>query len=178
MGAGKNRVPIFGAITFALNVFGTLGILAMVVIVNLDVFGRALFNFPLPGVAEFVGLAIVAIVWAQAADTLRRHRFIRSDIFLNRAAKRYPRLGVVMSVIFDLNGMIITGVIFYFSLPLLTQSIERGYFRGTQGVFTIPVWPVKVMVLVGCAALFIQFLSFFISNVKKLFDGSGNTPWN
>ena len=178
MDAGKRPATIIGIITFSLNVFGTLGILAMVVFVNIDVFGRALFNSPLPGVAEFVGLAIVAIVWAQVADTLRRHRFIRSDVFFNRAAKRYPRFGTFLTIIFDLNGLVITGIVFYFSLPLLAQSIERGFYRGTQGVFTIPVWPVKVIILVGCAALFIQFLSFLVANVRKPFDRSGSTSWN
>jgi len=165
-------------VTYSLNVLGTLGILAMVVVVNLDVFGRAFFNFPLPGVPEFVGLAIVAIVWAQAADTLRNHRFIRSDVFIHRVAKRYPRVEILMNVIFDLNGMAITGIIFYFSLPLLKQSIERGYYRGTQGIFTIPVWPVKVIILAGCAALFIQFLIFLVSNLRRLFDKSGSKSWN
>jgi len=175
---GKSRAPVFGIVTYSLNVLGTLGILAMVVVVNLDVFGRALFNSPLPGVPEFVGLAIVAIVWAQAADTLRNHRFIRSDVLVTRVAKRYPRVAIFMNVIFDLNGLAMTGIIFYFSLPLLKQSIDLGFYRGTQGIFTIPVWPVKVIILVGCAALLIQFLIFLVSNLKKLFDKSGSGSWS
>ena len=175
---GKRRVSAFGTATYLLNAFGTLGILAMVVVVNLDVFGRALFNFPLPGVPEFVGLAIVAIVWAQAADTLRNKRFICSDVFFRGIATRRPRIGNLLSVIFDLNGLMITGIVFYFSVPLLKQSIERGFYRGTQGVFTIPVWPVKVIILIGCAALFIQFLLFLVSDLKKLFGRSGSASWN
>lgn len=178
MGTGKRRAPVFGIFTYSLNVLGTLGILAMVFAVNLDVFGRALFNSPLPGVPEFVGLAIVAIVWAQAADTLRNHRFIRSDVLVNRVAKRYPGAVLFMDVIFNLNGLAMTGVIFYFSLPLLQQSIDRGFYRGTQGIFTIPVWPVKVIILIGCAALFMQFLLFLVSNLKKLFGKSESAFWN
>lgn len=166
---GKRRTPVFGRFTYWLNAFGTLGILAMVVVVNLDVFGRALFSSPLPGVPEFVGLAIVAIVWAQAADTLRSNRFICSDVLFRGIAARHPRIGNFLSVIFSLNGLVITGIIFYFSVPLLQQSIERGFYRGTKGVFTIPVWPVKVIILIGCAALFIQFLLDLVSDLKKLF---------
>ena len=169
LGTGKRRTPVFGRVTYWLNAFGTLGILAMVVVVNLDVFGRALFNSPLPGVPEFVGLAIVAIVWAQAADTLRNNRFICSDVLFRGIAARQPRMGNLLSVIFDLNGLVITGIVFYFSVPLLQQSIERGFYRGTKGVFTIPVWPVKVIILIGCAVLFIQFLLVLVSDLKKLF---------
>ncbi len=174
MGFGSRLELLFGRFTYALNGLGTLGILAMMVFINIDVLGRSLFNHPIPGVAEFVGLAIVAIVWAQAASTLRRHRFVRSDIFLGRLERRHPRLGLAMHLVFNLNGLVISGIIFYFSIPLLTQAVEQGFYRGTFGVVTLPVWPVKVIILVGCAALFLQFLSFLVFGIRELLGGTGS----
>ena len=161
-----------GSITFILNALGAVGILAMVVVVNVDVFGRGFFNQPLPGVAEFVGLAIVAIVWLQAADTLRHKRFIRSDVLFNALATRKPVFARFLTLLFDLNGLVIVGLIFYFSIPLFQQSLERGYYRGTPGVMTIPVWPIKLLILIGCAALFVQILLFLYFNLKKTGSGS------
>src|SRR5690606_12526475 len=61
--SGAPRSSIFGTFTRVLNVLGTLLILAMVVAVNADVGGRNMFNHPIAGVIEFVGLSIVAVVF-------------------------------------------------------------------------------------------------------------------
>ena len=70
-GAGRSW---FGAFTMGLNVIGTVLIILMAVAVNLDVLGRDLFNSPVPGVTEFIGMSIVSVVFLQMANTLREDR--------------------------------------------------------------------------------------------------------
>ena len=52
----------------------------MAVAVNADVIGRNVFNHPIPGVVEFLGLSIVAIVFLQMANTLREGRHVSNDL--------------------------------------------------------------------------------------------------
>ena len=162
----------FAKLTLFLNALGAIGILAMVLFINLDVIGRSAFNAPLPGVTEFVGLAIVAIVWLQAASTLRNGRFIRSDVFSSAIESRYPIVGVVLNLVYSLTGFVISAAIFFYSIDPSLKAYERGYYKGTFGVFTIPVWPVKVIILIGCATLAAQFLVFVVRDIRSLFDSS------
>ena len=69
-----------------LNVVGTVLIIVMAAAVNLDVFGRDLFNSPVPGVTEFIGLAIVSVVFLQMANTLREDRHVSNDLSWLRSA--------------------------------------------------------------------------------------------
>ena len=117
-------------------------------------------------------MAIVAIVWLQAASTLRNRRFIRSDVFSSAIESRYPVIGVILNIIYSLTGLAISAAILYYSVEPTLKAYERGYYQGTFGVFTIPVWPVKVIILIGCATLAAQFLIHIYTDVRALFDPS------
>jgi hypothetical protein len=55
-----------------------------------------LFNNPIAGVLEFVGLSIVAIVFLQMANTLREDRHVSNDMFVvSLIAKSRPRLAAL-----------------------------------------------------------------------------------
>ncbi len=160
---------LFAKLTLILNALGAIGILLMVLFINLDVFGRTVFNAPLPGVTEFIGLAIVAVVWLQAASTLRNHRFIRSDVLSSVIDRKFPRFGSALRVLFNLIGFSVCAAILRFSVTPTINAYERGYYKGTFGVFTIPVWPVKVIIFIGCATLAIQFLLHAYQDFKLVF---------
>lgn len=61
--AGLSRVANFIAILA--NALGTLVVLALVVILNLDVIARSVFSEPIPGVYEMVQFSVVMIVFLQ-----------------------------------------------------------------------------------------------------------------
>ena len=71
-----------------MNSIGTIWVFVLLVIINLDIGGRALFNHPVRGVPEIVALSIVACVFLQIAHTLKVGRLTRSDICVELAA--YP----------------------------------------------------------------------------------------
>jgi TRAP-type C4-dicarboxylate transport system permease small subunit len=78
-------------ITMLFNVTGTLLIVALMVLIGADVFGRQAFNAPVSGVPELVSLSIVAIVFLQVPQALRSGRFTRSDSVISLVLKRWPR---------------------------------------------------------------------------------------
>ena len=48
-------------------------------------------------------------------------------------------------------GMVVMIAIIIGTVPLLIESISRGYYIGEQGIFTFPEWPIKGMVVLGSA---------------------------
>ena len=148
----------YGKITIALNAVGTVLILVMAVAVNADIFGREAFNRPVPGVTEFLGLAIVAVVFLQMANTLREGRHVSNDLVLAAVAKRRPRLAAFFYGIFHLIGATLMGFIVFYVFPIFRENYEGGFYKGTGGVVEIPVWPFMLVVLIGGLATVGQYL--------------------
>ena len=155
---GAPRSSWFGGATRALNIVGTLLILAMVLAVNADVIGRNLFNHPLPGVLEFIGLSIVAIVFLQMANTLREDRHLANDILMRLVDRAWPRFAAALYAIFYLIGAALMVFVVWFVWPILRSNYLGGYYRGTAEVIEIPIWPFDTAIIVGAAATAIQFL--------------------
>ena len=151
-------VTVFNGLSSALNALGTVWILALMLLICADVIGRAFFRRPIAGVPEMVSLSIVGIVFLQLASTLRSGKMTRSDMLLNTLMKRVPKLGYVLELIFNVAGAYIVYIIFRASYPRFLTAVERGEFVGAVGHFTAPTWPVKLILVVGAAALALQFV--------------------
>lgn len=148
----------FGAFTMVLNVIGTVLTLIMAVSVNADVLGRGLFNQPVPGVAEFLGLSIVAAVFLQMANTLRENRHVANDLIVAAVAVRWPRLAHACYALFHGIGAVLMALIVWYVIPIFRENYVGGYFKGTLGFVEIPVWPFMLVVLIGGAATLLQYL--------------------
>jgi TRAP-type C4-dicarboxylate transport system permease small subunit len=142
----------------ALNVVGTVLIIAMALAVNADIFGRELFNRPIAGVTEFVGLSIVAVVFLQMANTLREDRHVSNDLILAWVALSRPRLARFCYALFHVIGALLMALIAWYVWPIFVENYDGKYYKGTTGVIEIPVWPFMLVVLVGAAATVIQYL--------------------
>lgn len=148
---------VVGSVTSALNILGTLLILAVAVLVNADVIGRAVFGAPVSGVPEIVSLSIVAIVFLQAAHAARAGRFVRSDSLLRALARRAPRAAALLDAVWHAAALALIWIIAQASWPIFRRAWERNTFVGAVGDFTAPDWPVKLILLIGCGALMAQF---------------------
>ncbi len=148
---------IIDFLTKVLNMLGTGLILLLVLLINSDVVGRALFGAPVSGVPEMVSLSIVAIVFLQIAQTVSVGRLTRSDALLGVVARRWPRLRQVFESVYNLLSAGLLIILFSSSLGLFEKSWRKQTFVGSVGDFTAPVWPVKLIILIGCAALVLQF---------------------
>lgn len=156
--SGASPISYFGQLTQALNIAGTLLILAMAVAVNIDVLGRDLFNHPIPGVLEFMGQSIVAIVFLQMANTLREDRHVSNDLLMRLVAYKHPRLAACFYGLFNLIGAVLMILIVIYVWPLLMRNYYGGYYAGTAGVIEIPIWPFMSTVVIGGCATAVQFL--------------------
>ncbi len=153
--------PIRNAIntvTMALNVIGTLLILAVMILVNADVIGRGTLGLPISGVPEMVSMSIVAIVFLQVAHTYQMGKLTRSDAVLGMIESRSPRFRALVEVVFCCSAIGIMVQLLGASWPLFLKSWTRNTFEGTIGDFTAPIWPVKFIILIGCIALIVQLI--------------------
>lgn len=148
----------FGALLAGLNSVATLWILILMVAVTADVVGRTGFNSPIPGVAEFGRLSIVGIIFLALAHALREGRITRADSLLHGIARRAPRLGAALEASFALAGAALFGVLVYGSYPFLVDSWGSNEYAGVEGYVTFPIWPVRLVILVGAALACLQFV--------------------
>jgi TRAP-type C4-dicarboxylate transport system permease small subunit len=157
-GPGALGLLYFRRFTQALNIAGTILILLMAISVNLDVFGRNAFNQPIPGVNEFIGLSIVAVVFLQMANTLQEDRHVSNDIIIRLIADTHPRLSAALYSSFHVVGALLMGIIVIYVWPLFLENYRGGYYQGTAGIVEIKVWPFMAVVVIGSITTAIQFL--------------------
>lgn len=160
-GAPQPGAPLlhyFRAFTQALNIAGTILILTMAVAVNADIVGRDFFNHPIPGVNEFIGLSIVAVVFLQMANTLHEGRHVSNDIIISLFAGSHPRLSAGIYACFHVVGALLMAFIVVYVWPIVVEHYRGQYYAGTAGVIEIPTWPFMAVVVIGAAATALQFL--------------------
>lgn len=160
--APPNAVPAgpFARVIGIMNAAGTVWIIGLMVLINADVLGRGALNAPIAGTPELVSFSIVGIVFLQLAHTLRSGSMTRSDVLLNAFERRAPRLRRTLLALFHLAGGMLMFLIAWKYWPSVAhawQSPERN-FMGNPGFFTIPLWPLYILVFLGILATAIQFV--------------------
>lgn len=159
------------AVTGALNVAGTLLIVAVMLLVNADVIGRGAFNAPVSGVPEMVSMSIVAIVFLQISQTFRQGRLTRTDLLPGMLERRSPRARAGLELVFSVAAVALVWQIIAASVPLLQKAWARSTYEGTIGDFTAPIWPVKAIIVIGCGALLVQLVLHGMAAALRLRQG-------
>ncbi len=170
----------FESVISIMNSIGTAWVIVLLVIINLDIGGRIFFNSPLRGVPEIVTMSIVACVFLQIAHTLKVGRLTRVEILLDVFQTRLPKLRQFCEGIYHLIGACLLAVLFSASVPLFTGAWKIGEYVGAEGDFMLPIWPVKLIILIGCVAGSLQFLLIAARNFRQMFkpgtSGGGDRP--
>jgi TRAP-type C4-dicarboxylate transport system permease small subunit len=141
-----------------MNVTGALLVVTLLVLINVDSLGRTFFSISILGVHEVVELSLVAIVFLQLGDAVRSGRLTRSDGLLNILDRRLPAVARSMRALFDLISVAFLTLIVVGGIPRFIESYQRGEFKGTANLFTIPEWPVKLTIVIGAIAAILVFL--------------------
>lgn len=152
----------FAALTGSLNAVGTFAIFGLMVLINIDIFSRFLFNAPVRGVAEIVSLSIVGIVFLQAPHALGQGSIARTDVLYRWLQKRKPKATRYLDALYALIGAALFAILARAAWQPFIRAWEGNLFVGVPGDFTAPTWPVKLLIVIGAAALSLQFLVLFI----------------
>lgn len=157
---------VFDRLVHGLGMVGICWVVVIALLVNADVLSRWLLNRSIAGVPEIVSVSIVAIVFLQVGVTLRTGRFIRSDALLSRIRNKTVVRGI--ELFNDLAGCAVTLILIVSSWTLLGRSYRKGEFIGEYGHFTMTVWPIKAVILVGSVFLFAQYSRRVCNGVRLL----------
>jgi TRAP-type C4-dicarboxylate transport system permease small subunit len=161
-GEGPNKTLVarlFGAWVGGLNGMGTLWIFLIMLLMNADILMRFLFSAPIDGVTEIVEISIAGIVFLQLSDAVRAGRLTRSDGLYNKVVANRPKLGHILSAFYDLCGAAFFIAILFGAIPTLIEAYQRGYYAGNEGIFTIALWPIRLILCVGCITAVGVFLT-------------------
>ena len=167
---------VIDRLTMGLNVLGTLLILVLMILINSDVIGRGVFLSPVSGVPELVSMSIVAIVFLQVGQAFRMGRFTRTDALINILERRAPRFRSGLELLYSAAGFFIIGALLNASYPLFIKAWDRNTFVGTVGDFIAPIWPVKLVILIGCVALLLQLAMSAIRSAIEMVTGRHADP--
>ncbi len=156
----KGVAGLFKKWLAGLNGAGTIWIFALMLLINLDVLLRGIFNRPIDGVPEMVELSIAGIVFLQLGDAIRAGRLTRSDGLYNKIMASRPKLGHILGLIFDVAGAAFFIAILCGAVPMLIDAWTNNHYAGSEGIITIPVWPIRLILCISCVTVILVFLTF------------------
>ena len=159
--AGLSRVA--NTLAIATNALGTVVVLALVVILNVDVIARGVFSTPIKGAYEMVQFSVVLIVFLQLADVVRVDRLTRSDGMLNILHNRRPNIAANLRRVINAISAIFMGLICYITFPEFLKMWGTQDYFGVPGLFTLPWWPVKLVIAFGTGLASVIFVLKVIS---------------
>ena len=141
-----------------LAAIGTLWIFFLMFLVVADVAGRNFFDKPITGVAEFAANSVVAIVFLQLTAGILSGRMTRSDTLLQIIWRRSPAVGRAMEVLYALTGAVVFAVLAYVGWPELTTAWQGNEFFGVRGVYMVPTWPFRGLLVLGSVLAAVVYL--------------------
>ncbi len=145
---------LFNRLMSFLNMLGALWVVLIMLLITVDVTGRAFFNSPLFGVPEIVKISVVGLVWCMMAHTLKIGAHLRSTILLDRMPPGVKRWVEMLAC---LMGVVMFALIVYSGWDHMVEAWQVGEFEGEEPV-RVPTAPVRSLVLIGAALTSIQFL--------------------
>ena len=144
-----------------LNWLAASAIVAVMVIVCVNVFGRGIFGAPLKGTVDIVSLLGAFVISGAIAYTQVLKGHIRITLFI----EILPRpIRTILACLMDLVGMILFGIISWQTILFAKGTHEIGEL---SEVLKIPIAPFAVMVSVGCMALTLVLLADLIGLLSK-----------
>lgn len=160
--SSPTKRSLLAKVLAVMNAMGSVWIFALMILICLDVGGRTWFAAPINGVLEIIELSLVGIVFMQLGDATRHGRLTRSDGFFNLVMARSPATARLIGVVFMILSVIFMGLVLWGSVPLLVEAWVENHYTGEEGLFTAPMWPVRLIVVIGCVVTMLQFAAFAI----------------
>lgn len=164
---GWRPAVYFTRLTDALSSTGSFWIFCLTFLICADVVARNAFNHPINGVAEMVGYSVVAAIYLQLASTIRAGRFTRAEVLIASLEANRPVAAAMFNAVFSLIGVLVFFGIAVGSWHKLVEAWPNLRFGNAES-FSILVWPLRAIVLVGSALAALEFLMQAAGHVRSL----------
>jgi len=142
-----------------MNGAGVIWIFALMFLICADIVGRTLFDHPLQAVPEIVSFSLVACVFLQLAYAAVMGRLTRAEIVLERLRERRPVAALSCDRFFSLIGAAVLITLALGAWPDFWRAFQTNEFVGVEGVYTLPITPIKFIVVLGSLVAALGFLA-------------------
>jgi tripartite ATP-independent transporter DctM subunit len=141
-----------------MNTAGVAWIFGLMFLISADIAGRTLFASPIQAVPEIVAFSLVGCVFLQLAYAVQMHRLTQADVLLDTIRRRFPSTALVLQVLAAGLGCLVLGIIAIGTGPDFWRAVQTGEFTGVEGIYTLPIAPIKFTVVLGAAIAAIEYL--------------------
>ena len=166
-GGASPRDPV-GLLAGLVAAIGTTWTFLLMLLIVADVIGRSFLSRPITGVAEIAAHSVVAIVFLQLAAGIHARRMTRADFLIEKLNRSSPRLGAGLEAAFLAAGAAIMLMIAHAGWKPLAASYAAGEYFGVRGVFTVPTWPFRAVIIVGSLLAAVVLLLQTLQELRKL----------
>lgn len=150
-----------------LAAIGTIWTFGLMCLICADVIGRSFLNAPITGVAEIAAHSVVGIVFLQIGATIYGRRMTRADFLIDRIHRGAPALGRVIEMGFMLVGALIMAFIAQAAWTPMWNAMAAREFFGVQGLFTVPTWPFRALIVLGGAAGALAYAALVLVEIRR-----------
>jgi TRAP-type C4-dicarboxylate transport system permease small subunit len=150
----------------ALAAIGTIWTFGLMLLICADVIGRSFLNAPITGVAEIAAHSVVGIVFLQIGATIHNRRMTRADFLIDRILRAAPATGRAIELLFMAVGAACMIFIAQAAWPGVWNSLAQREFFGVQGLFTVPTWPFRALIVLGGAAGGLAYLALIVAELR------------
>lgn len=147
------------------GVISGVTIIVMMLLTDVDVIFRKLGS-GFTGATELNALMLVVVGFFAFAHCWNRQGHIRIDLFLER---RSPRIKSASSAFGALIGLLFFGAIMWGGIGFAFNAYKQAE---VSPILMIPTYPVKVLLVIGCAIFVLRLLVAFIEFLSKTLKGT------
>lgn len=141
-----------------MNGAGVVWIFALTFLICADITGRTLFDRPLQAVPEIVALSLISCVFLQLAFAASMGRLTRAEILLGYLRRQHPVEALGFERLFALIGAAILLTMAGGAWPDFWRALRTNEFVGVEGIYTLPITPIKLIVVLGSTVAALGFL--------------------
>lgn len=142
---------------------GTLLIFLQMLLICADIGARYFLDQPIAGVLELVELSIVAIVFLMLPNAIATNSLVRSDALFSALQVSRPGIARGLDMFFCITGALVLAVIAYGVWGKFMLAVARGHFTGNPGIFTAPIWPSLLCIVIGSLWGAVNFLKMSVA---------------
>lgn len=167
IGVYRRLANLFVQLTSICNSAGTIWVFGLMFLICADIIARAGFSAPIRGVTELVGYSLIGAVFLQLAHSLHVGRFSRAEMYIEPLTKKRPITAQLFHMIFSAGGVFVFGLIAFGTISKFEEAWPDLKF-GVEGDFTILVWPLRLIILIGATMVAVKYLSLLIDHAIEL----------
>ncbi len=138
-----------------------LSIAVMVTYGFIDVCARFLFNHPLYGTYELSEILMVVVVFLSISGCEAEGRHMRVDLVFSYISQTLQ--GVIDSIAY-VCGIVVCGLLTLYSIAPALNSWRID--EHSEGIIPFPIYPSRIVIVVGLALLVIQLLVRLADTLK------------